>query len=131
MANLNKYVNEIELLNATIIAISPELPEFSQKIIKTQKLNFDILFDKGNKVAEQFGIKYVMPDYLIELYRDTFQLNLNKFQDTKEWALPMPGRFLVDRDGIIKYAESDPDYTMRPDPENLIQILKTLPYISC
>jgi peroxiredoxin len=38
----------------------------------------------------------------------------------------MPARFIIDRHGIIRYAESDPDYTTRPEPEHTLAALRAL-----
>ncbi len=126
LANLKHYKDEIESYGATLFSISPELQEYSKKISLMQKLNFDILTDQSNKVADQFGLKFKMPDDLIELYRDKFQINLKQYHGDDEWELPMPARFLVDTEGIIRYVESEPDYRERPDPDELIAVLKTL-----
>jgi peroxiredoxin len=38
----------------------------------------------------------------------------------------MPARFVIDRAGIIRAADVDPDYTVRPEPEATVAVLKTL-----
>ena len=38
----------------------------------------------------------------------------------------MPARFIIDEQGIIRYAESDPDYTTRPEPEDTLAALRAL-----
>lgn len=126
LANLKKYVPEIEALGARLIAISPEQPEYLKKIIGMQKLNFDILHDAGNTLAAQFGLKFQLPQDLKELYRDKFNVNLKLHQGNDEWALPMPARFVVDTQGVIQYAESAPDYRQRPNPDDLMEVLKVL-----
>ena len=57
LENLQTYMPEIESLGAKLIAISPEKPEYSQRIIRRQKLTFDILYDSRNKIAAKFGVK--------------------------------------------------------------------------
>ena len=32
----------------------------------------------------------------------------------------MPGRHVIGRDGVIVYADVNPDYTIRPEPEDLL-----------
>lgn len=125
LANLKKFVPEIEANGATLISISPELPEFLKKIIGMQKLNFDILHDERNGLAAKFGLKFHYDQDLKELYRDKFNINLEVQQGNDEWALPMPARFVIDQEGIIQYAESHPDYRNRPNPEDFIEVLKT------
>jgi peroxiredoxin len=126
LANLNHYLTKIEILGARLIAISPEKPEYSKKIIAMQKLKFDILWDQGNNLADSLGLKFTLPDKLKSLYRDSFNTNLKLYHGDDDWALPMPARFIVDRSNTIRYAESSPDYTKRPDPDDLIEVLKNL-----
>ena len=33
---------------------------------------------------------------------------------------------VIDRGGIVRYANADPDYTVRPEPAETIAVLKTL-----
>jgi peroxiredoxin len=34
--------------------------------------------------------------------------------------------FIIDRQGIIQMAESDPDYTTRPEPQETLEALRAL-----
>ncbi len=126
LSNLMKYKNQLEEAGAIMLAISPEKPEYSQKIIDTQNLDFDILWDQGNQLAAKFGLRFTLQDDLKELYRDKFHINLKKYHGDDDWALPVPSRFVIDQDGIIQYAEFDEDYTRRPDPEDMIEAITNL-----
>jgi len=70
--------------------------------------------------------RFVLPDYLQRTYR-TFPLDLEMFNGDASWTLPMPGRFVIDRQGIIRSAEFDPDYTTRPEPADTLEALRRLP----
>lgn len=126
LANLKKYVPKLEEVGATLVGISPELPQYLQKITAMQRLNFDILHDERNAVADEFGLKFFYSEELKGLYRDKFNINLAVQQGNDEWALPMPARFVIDQEGIIQYAESEPDYRNRPNPDELIATLENL-----
>ena len=125
LANLKHIVPTVEKAGGTMVAISPELPEYSREIISKQRLPFSILSDAGNEIAAKFGLRFSLPEDLKVLYRDTFNIDLEKCSGDPSWTIPMPARFLVDSDGIIRYAESSADYTQRPDPDDLIEVLKT------
>jgi len=122
---LQAILPEITALGAALVAISPQLPEHNRELIRTRQLTFEILTDRGNEVAARFGLRFALPDYLREMYR-TFPLDLEKFNGDATWTLPMPARFVVDRHGIIQGAESDPDYTTRPEPEDTLEALRAL-----
>ena len=125
LANLKHIAPTVQEAGGTMVAISPELPEYSREIISKQRLPFSILSDAGNEIAAKFGLRFSLPEDLKALYRDTFNIDLEEFSGDPSWTLPMPARFLVDSAGIIRYAESSADYTQRPDPDDLIGVLKT------
>jgi len=115
---------DIISLGATLVAISPQLPEHNRELIKHRQLTFDVLSDRGNDVAAKFGLRFELPQYLRDVYR-TFPLDLEKFNGDASWTLPIPARFIIDREGIIR-ADADPDYTTRPEPDDTLRALRTL-----
>jgi hypothetical protein len=52
--------------------------------------------------------------------------DLPAFNADPSWVLPMPARYGIGTDGVIAYAEVNPDYTHRPDPSELLPILDRL-----
>ena len=116
---------QITALGANLAAISPQLPEHNRELIRSRDLGFPILSDRGNAVATQFGLTFTLPQYLRDIYA-TFPLDITKYNGDASWTLPMPARFVIDRRGVIRYAESDPDYTTRPEPEDTLTALRTL-----
>jgi peroxiredoxin len=38
----------------------------------------------------------------------------------------MPARYVIDRDGVIRDAQVDPDYTRRPEPAATLAVLRAL-----
>jgi len=112
--------------SAQLVAISPQTQSNSRKSQRENKVSFPILSDPGNEVAARFGLRFELPDYLIELYRDTFKNDLARINGEPSWTLPMPARYVIGADGVIAYAEVNPDYTRRPDPEELLPVLAAL-----
>jgi peroxiredoxin len=117
---------EVKALGATLIAVSPQRAEFLRQMIAKHKLGFDVLTDAGNEVAAQFGLKFTVSDGVKKVYQEVFKLDLEKFNADGAWTLPMPARYIIDRNGIVRYAEVDPDYTKRPEPGDTVAALRTL-----
>jgi peroxiredoxin len=55
-----------------------------------------------------------------------FGIDLGKTNGDESWTLPMPARYVIDRDGVIRDAQVDPDYTRRPEPSETIAVLRAL-----
>lgn len=51
-------------------------------------------------------------------------LELQAFNGDRSWARPMPARYVVGQEGTILYAEVNPDYTCRPEPEDMLPVLR-------
>lgn len=115
----------IEALGASLVAISPQTPANSRKSLRDNKLGFPILSDPGTAVAAEFGLRFSLPDDLIDVYKQ-FGNDLPKMNDDPSWVLPMPARYVIGTDGVIAYAEVNPDYTQRPDPSELLPVLERL-----
>ena len=110
-------------LGAQLVAISPQNAVNSRKSIRNNGLDFPILSDPGNETAAAFGLRFALPDYLIDLYKN-LKNDLPAFNGDMSWTLPMPGRFVIGQDGIIRYAEVNPDYTHRPEPSSMLPALR-------
>ncbi len=110
-------------LGASLVAISPQNAVNSRKSIRNNGLEFPILSDPGNEIAAAFGLRFTLPDYLIELYK-SLKNDLPAFNGDASWTLPMPGRFVIGQDQVIRYAEVNPDYTHRPEPADMLPALR-------
>ncbi|MEO1053011.1 MAG: peroxiredoxin-like family protein [Bacteroidota bacterium] len=126
LAYLKRYEDQVKDMGATMVSISPQTSNFNLQIIEQQRLGFDLLSDAQNDIAAAFGLRWEMVDPLRSLYNDNFRVSLPSYNGDDSWTLPVPARFIIETDGIIKYAEYSIDYTKRPNPDVLINELQTL-----
>lgn len=107
---------------AQLVAISPQTRANSRKAVRDHGLDFPILSDANGDVARAFGVRFALPDYLVDLYKQLGN-DLPNVNGDPSWTLPMPARYVIAPDGVIAYAEVNPDYTRRPEPEALLPAL--------
>lgn len=112
-------------LGASLVALSPQLPELGLSIVEKNNLNFDILSDPTNAYAAKLGLRFKLPPDLQLIYR-SFGIDLPKFDGDDSWTLPMPGRLVIDKKGIVRAVDVDPDYTVRPEPEHTLEVVRRL-----
>jgi peroxiredoxin len=86
---------------------------------------FEVLRDIGNRVAEEYGLVFTLPDDLREMYLK-LGIDLARGNGDGTWRLPIPARFVIDRKGTIRAVDADPDYTRRPEPAHTVEILRRL-----
>lgn len=122
---LEEAASAIRARHASLIAVSMQGPADSRKSQRDNALSFPILTDKAGELANRFGIRWSLQDYVIPVH-EGFGVHLPRIHGDGQWNLPMPARYVIDTDGIIAYAEVNPDYTRRPDPSELLPVLDRL-----
>lgn len=106
-------------------AISPQTPDHSQAMLLKNFLQYAVLSDIGNVVARQFGLVYPLSEKLRPIYQ-SLGIHLPAYNADESWELPLPGTFVIDRDGIIRLAFVDADYTRRLEPAEILAALDGL-----
>jgi len=124
---LAKIVPEIQAAGGSLVMVAPQQPSFNRAIAEERKLDVPILSDPGNAVAASYGIRHALPEDLRQVYLK-FGLDLPLHNGDESWTLPMPARLIIDTERIIRYAEINADYTVRPDPEETLAVLKQRPW---
>src|ERR1700739_715715 len=122
---LQEIHSEVRALGAQIVVSTPELERYTRALHRKLNLTFDILTDVHLKIAEQFRLVFTFPDYLRDLYK-SFGSTLDRFNDEPEYRLPIPARYVIDKESIIRAADLDADYTIRTDPAKTLEQLRVL-----
>lgn len=125
MRAYQSILDELEQRDAALVAISPQQPDGSLTFAETNELGFEVLSDTGNRVARGYGLLWQLPPQLVELYK-TSGIDLVAANGNEDWELPVPGTFVLDRDGIVRLASADPDYRSRVEPSELIAAVDAL-----
>jgi peroxiredoxin len=125
LRGLQQALPEIEALGASLLAVSPQLPDGSRAIVDTNGLTFEVLSDLDSAVASAYGITFTLPAIdqalLLEVGNDIRQVN-----GDKRWVLPAPATFAIAADATIQHARVDPDYTSRITADEILSALRTI-----
>jgi len=122
---LQLIISEVKSLGATLVAISPQVPEKSLATVEANKVSFEVLSDVGNEVARQFGLVFSLPERLRTIYKQ-FGADVAAANGDERYELPLAATYVIDVDGIIKYSFVDIDYTKRLEPEKVVKVLKKI-----
>ena len=123
MEAMNLVLPQIEQAGATLVAVSPQTVKQAFFMHDQHKLRFPLLSDADNQVARKFGLTYRVTDDQEAVYRKAF-VNLPFTNGDDSWELPIPATYIVDREGTIRYASANEDYTERPEPDDLVRALR-------
>ena len=113
----------IHELGAELVAISPQTPDYALSDVEKKQLTFPVLTDRGNRVAREFKLVFALSDALRKL-QTHFGSVLPKFNGDESWELPMPGTFVLDRQGVVKFASVDPNWMVRVEPAAILEAVR-------
>jgi peroxiredoxin len=123
---LQDALPEISRAGASLVVISPQVVRAKRETGNEPVVTLEVLRDEGNRVARRYGIVHDLPRDLQQLYAGKLSLDLGEVNGDGTWSLPMPARFVIDRNGIIRSVATDPDYRDRPDPAATLEALRRL-----
>lgn len=108
-----------------LIAVSPELPVRARATAERNGIDFPLLHDANNVVADEWRLAR-------ELHRELrpFFTRLGhpipEVNGTSDWRLPVPAGFVIAPDRRIVLARVDPRVHVRMDPEDAVAAVAAL-----
>jgi len=121
---LNDYLLQFKTQSAQLVAISPQLPDETLSTAQKNDLEFDVLSDVSNKVAEQFGLLFTLDERIQALYTQ-FGIDFEHYYGDKSFKLPLPATYVINQEGVITYAFLNEDYTLRAEPTDIMAALES------
>jgi peroxiredoxin len=120
-----KMLGKFKKAGAKVLAVSPDSIKEATKTKGKRNLEFDVVTDPENRAAKLFGLAFKVDPGTLKIYQK-FGINLKASQGNDNNELPMPGTYIIDKTGKIRYSFVDPDYTKRADPEEVLEVLRGL-----
>jgi peroxiredoxin len=113
---------DFALYGATLVAVSPQTPDYSLLTVKNKQLTYPVLSDVGNRIAREYRLVYRLQEPVKQLYR-TRGLDLSKFNGDESWELPLTGTFVIGPDCRIALAFVDASFMKRLEPAAIVEAL--------
>jgi peroxiredoxin len=125
LRGLQAVLDEIRLLGATLVAVSPQTPDASAAFVDDASLELEVLSDVGSYVASDYGITFTLAERDRGLFFAVGN-DLTVVNGSESWLLPAPATYVIAEDGRIEYARVDPNYTVRPDVGEVLAAVRDI-----
>jgi len=116
---------EIRALGASLVAISPQLPDESLSDSEKIQLEFEVLSDVNSVVSDQYGLTFSLAEELRPIYKN-WGADVATVNDDPDWKLPLPATYIISQDGRIVHSFTDEDYSQRLEPDEILDSLRAL-----
>ncbi|WP_287095377.1 peroxiredoxin-like family protein, partial [Mesorhizobium sp.] len=100
---------ELRRLGATLVGVSPQIPEKLRDIKDRHRLDILIATDADNSLGRRFGILYSFDEASRRLSIESGS-PIGEVTGTGTWELPMPAAIVIDQAGSVRFADVSPDW---------------------
>ena len=108
---------------ATLVAVTPELPENISKTIEKTKADFPIIYDEELKIMKAYDVEFEVPEDVLTRYRNSgIKVDENNGKKNGNF-LPVPAAYVIDKQANITYRYFQADYKKRPSVKELLMNL--------
>ncbi len=116
---------DLRAAGAHFAAITPEVGGRAALLGHLLDPDVDLLCDVDHGVALASGLVFHIGAELRRQYRE-WGLDLAEIYGSDSGLLPVPGIFVIDREGVTRFAFADPDFRNRAEPSEVIEVLRAL-----
>jgi len=120
-----RIMNEIKAAGAQLIAISPQTPDHSLSMKEKHELSFFVLSDANNKTAENYNLKYKLPDFMHAIQKRT-GIELHQYNGDHTFELPVTATYIIDKKGTLIAGASDLNHRTRMELSEALKIVRSL-----
>lgn len=108
---------------ATVIAVSPEKPEYLDKMAQKTAAQFRLLYDEGYKIANAYDVTFTPAAATRFMFNTVLNAKLKKTHSDDTERLPIPATYIINQNGVIIWRQFDPDYKNRSSVKDIIENL--------
>jgi len=123
LQELGNAQDQLRGLGYQIVALSPDVPAELAKSIDKNDVEYTLLSDSDSNASQAFGVAFQVPQDLVDTYKNSYKIDLEKASGNQRHILPVPAVFLI-KDGKVVYSYSNPDYKVRLKAAELIAAAK-------
>ncbi|MBN2775863.1 MAG: AhpC/TSA family protein [Prolixibacteraceae bacterium] len=108
---------------ATVVAISPEKPEYLEKMEEKSGVKFSLLYDEDYKISDAYDVTFLPDTKQIVLYNTMLNAKLKESHSDDSQRLPIPATYIINTEGKVVWRQFDPDYKNRSTVKDILNNL--------
>ena len=108
---------------ASVVAVSPQKPEYLEKMAGKTGATFRLLYDKSYAISDAYDVTFTPESWQLIRYNTGLNAKLKESQSDDSQRLPIPATYLINRDGVIVWRHFDPNYKNRSTVKDILDHL--------
>jgi peroxiredoxin len=125
LKELQDSFESIYAKGASIVAVSPEKPEFLKQTQEKTHASFTLISDTAYLISAQFDVAFKPKDSEALLYNTLLGAKLKEAHSDDSQRLPIPATFILNKEGIVVWRHFDPNYKKRSSAQEILSHIPT------
>ena len=125
LSSLQDSLMQIQATGAQVIAISPEKPEYLDKMAEKTGAEFTLLYDEDYKIANAYDVTFKPSTMQLFTYNIVLGGKLKDSHSDDSQQLPIPATYIINQEGIIIWRQFDPNYKNRSTVQEILKALQS------
>ena len=117
-------LNYITQRGASVIAVSAQTYDNSEKMIKRHDITFHIISDTTDQIMKDYKVLFHVTEAYQKMITKYLKIDIRKVNDQESAHLPVPATFIINKKGKIVYRQFNYDYSKR---STIKEVLAHLP----
>lgn len=122
LKKVNDSLSYITAKGATVLTVTPETPENIKKTMEKTKASFSIIEDKNLTIMKNYKVNFSVDNATVVKYKG-YGVDFDKVNGENGANLPVPATYIVGKNGRIKYAFFNTDYSKRASVKDILDNL--------
>jgi peroxiredoxin len=110
---------EFQARGVTPVLVSVDRVDEAAKTQASWEIPFPVLSDPTLKAHSAFKVNFAVDDETVKKYA-RFGIDLEESSGQTHHTIAVPSMFLIDRDGVVRWAHAELDYKTRPTVEQVL-----------
>ena len=123
LSQIQDSLKMIEKTGAKVIAVSPEKPEYLDKMAEKTGAEYTLVYDVGYKISDAYDVTFRPSAATLVTYNTMLGAKLKKTNSDDSQRLPIPATYIIGTDGKIVWRHFDPDYKNRSTVKDILIFL--------
>ncbi len=125
MGQLRTIEKDLQELGFQIIAASADRPEKLSGTVEKNSLTYQLVSDSTMAASRAFGLAFQVDDKTLAAYKG-YGIDLEEASGEEHHLLPVPGVFLISKEGVVEHSYVNPDYRIRLDPAVILAAARSM-----
>lgn len=123
MAAFADSLDMVQQNGTSVIAVTPERPEYAQKTVEKTGLNIPVISDKDLTIMKAYDVAFHVNKNYQDKVTNHAKNTLPNMHDSDDAFLPVPATYIINPSGIISYVHFDQNYRNRLSVSEILMSL--------